>query len=156
MGEFFGGHGLAEEVALSFRTVQGLKKSELLSRFNALGNHALLKILAHIDYGTNDGRVVRITRDLMDKRFVNLQHVDGKMLKIAETGIAGAEVIHRKVNPHRFEFLKHSARGFGILHEDTFGEFEVEIARFQTGVSENGANPCDKSLGAEFGGGNVD
>src|ERR1019366_8059463 len=156
MGEFCGGHGVAEEVALSFRTVLGLKESELLLRFNALGNHALLQVLAHINYGTNDGRVVRIARDLLDEGFVNLQDVDGKLPEIAEARIAGAEVIHGKVDPHRLEFLKYSNRRFGILHKDTFGELKVEIACFETCFSEGGANPREKSFGAEFSGRNID
>ena len=46
------------------------------------------------DNGADDGRLVGIGGDLVDKGFVNLEDVDGKLLEIAEAGIAGAKVIH--------------------------------------------------------------
>ena len=92
----------------------------------------------------------------MDKGLVNFQDINGKLLEIAEAGIAGAEVIHRKVYSHRLERMKYGGRGFGMLHKYAFGELEVEIARFQAGFSESGANLREKSLGAEFGSRNID
>src|ERR1700730_14259227 len=130
MGKLCGGQRLAEEIALSSRTVLGLKECELFLGFDALGNHALLEVLAHINYGAHDWRVIGIASDPLDEGLVNFQVINRKLLKIAEAGIASAEVIHHKVNPHPFELLKYSGRGFGILHKDAFGEFEVEIARF--------------------------
>ncbi len=54
MGKLGGVQGPAEEVALSFCTVLGLEECELFLRFDALGNHPLLEVLAHINYGTHD------------------------------------------------------------------------------------------------------
>src|ERR1700689_5452549 len=151
MSKLRGGNGSAEKVALSFRTMPGLQEFELFLGFNALGNHAPLEILAHINDGAYDWRVIGIAGDPMYERLVNFQDIHRKLLKITEAGIASPEVIHCKVKPHRFEVSKHSARGFGILHENAFGEFEVEIASIQAGIAQNRANPCDKCLGAEFG-----
>jgi hypothetical protein len=156
LGELCGGQRPAEEAALSFRTVPGPKEGELFRRFDALGNHPLLEVLAHINYGGDNGRIIRVARNLLDKGLVNLQDIDGKLLEISEAGIAGAEVIHRKVYAQPFEILQYGRRGFGIVHKDAFGELEVETARFQAGVSESGANPCEKIIGAEFGGRNID
>jgi hypothetical protein len=66
---------------LTFRTVPCLQKDELFPRFDALSDHALLKICAHINYGPNDGRVIRIARDLANKGLINLQHVNRKLLQ---------------------------------------------------------------------------
>src|ERR1700676_1290294 len=115
MGKLRGGQGPAEEVALSFCTVLGLKECELFVSFDALGNHALLEILAHINYGAHDWRVIGIASDAVDEGLVDFQDINGKLLKIAKAGIARAEVIHRKVYPHRFELLKYSGCGFGIF-----------------------------------------
>src|ERR1022692_2701163 len=156
MGKFRGAHGLAEQVALSFLTVLGLKECELFLRFDALGNHALLEVLAHIEYGAHDWRVIGIARDPVDEGLVNFQDINGKLLKIAEAGIASAEVIHRKLYPHGLDFLKYGDRRLGILHKNAFGELKVEIACFKTCFSEGGANPCHKSLRAEFDGRNID
>jgi hypothetical protein len=86
---------VTEEVALSLRTVLALKEAELFSRFDALGNHALLEVPAHADGGDDNRSVIWIGGHLADKRLVNLQNIDGKLSEIAEAGIAGAEVIQR-------------------------------------------------------------
>jgi hypothetical protein len=156
MGKLCGGQGLAEEVALSFRTVVGPKECELFLRFDTLGNHALLEVFAHINYGAHDGRVIGIGSDPMDKGLVNFQDINGKLLKIAEAGIAGAEVIHNKVYSHHFELSKYGSRGFGMLHKDAFGELEFEISRFQASFREYRPETFDKTLIAELDGGNVD
>src|ERR1700732_5370443 len=100
-----GGQRPAEEIALSFRTVVSLKECALLLRFDALGNHALLEVLAHVNYGAHNGRAIGIGSDPLDKGLVNFQDINGKLLKIAEARIAGAEVIHRKVYTHLFQLL---------------------------------------------------
>ena len=107
MGELCGGHGPAEEVALAFGAVVGPKEFELFLCFDAFGNHTLLEVLAHINYGAHDWSVIWITSDSVDEGLVDLQDINGKLLKIAEAGIAGAEVIYREMNPHYLELLKH-------------------------------------------------
>src|SRR5437016_2358151 len=156
MGKLFGDQGPAEEVALSFCAKLGLKVCPLFLCFDALGNHEVLEALSHVNYSAHDGRVIGIGSNLVDKGLVNFQDINGKLPKIAEAGIAGAEVIHRKVNPHRFELLKYGGRGFGILHKDTFGDLEFEIARFQASFQEYRPDTFDKTLVAELDGGNVD
>ena len=103
LGEQSGGQRRTEEVALSLRAVPRLKKCELFRSFDAFGNDALLEVDAHGDGGANDGRFVGVSGDFVHKGFVNLQDVDGKLLEIAEAGIAGAEVIESNVNSDRLE-----------------------------------------------------
>src|SRR6266851_1944858 len=150
MGKLCGGQGLAEEVALSFRTVVGPKECELFLRFDTLGNHALLEVFAHINYGAHDGRVIGIGSDPMDKGLVNFQDINGKLLKIAEAGIAGAEVIHGKVDSHLFELLKYSGRGLTILQKDAFSELKFEISCLQTSLLEYCPHAVDKTWIAEL------
>jgi hypothetical protein len=99
MGKLCGGQGPAEEEALSFCATLGLKVGPLFLRFNALGNHEVLEALSHVNYSAHDGRDIGIGSDLVDKGLVNFQDINGKLPKVAETGIAGAEVIHREVYP---------------------------------------------------------
>ena len=56
------------------------------------GNHALLEVLPHINYGAHDRRVIGIAGDVVDEGLVNFQDINGKQLKLAEAGIAGGEV----------------------------------------------------------------
>src|SRR5437016_12754742 len=98
MRKLCGCQGPAEKVALSFRTELGLKVGPLFSRFDALGNHEVLEALSHVNYGAHDGGVIGIGSDLVDKGLVDFQHVYRKLPKIAESGIAGAEVIYGKLS----------------------------------------------------------
>jgi len=66
-----GGQRPAEEIALSFRTAMRLKECELPLRFSTLGNHALLEVLPHINYGAHDRRVIGIADDVVDEGLVN-------------------------------------------------------------------------------------
>src|ERR1700683_571002 len=156
MGNLCGGNGLAEEVALSFHTVPGLEECELLLCFDALGNHALFKVLAHINYGADDWRVVGIGGNPVDKGLVNFQNINGKLLKITKAGIAGAEVIHYKAHPHRLELSKYGSRGFRVLHQNAFGELEIEMARIQASFPQGRPDTFDKTSIAEFESRNID
>src|ERR1700676_531278 len=156
MGELDGGHRPAEEVALALPTVQGLQVDPLFRRFDTLGHYDVVEALAHVNDGAHDFRVVGIGGDLADKGLVDFQDIDGKLAKIAEAGIAGAEVIHGEAYAHGFELLQYGGGGFGILHKHAFGELEFEIARFQVGVREYRADTFDKTFVAELDGGNVD
>jgi hypothetical protein len=113
MGKLCGGQGPAEEVALPFSAVLDLKECQLFLRFDALGNHALLEVFAHINYGAHDWRVIGICSDPVDKGLVDFQDINGKLLKIAEARIAGAEAIYHKLYPHQLELMKYGSRGFG-------------------------------------------
>src|ERR1700675_1560059 len=105
MRKFGCGQRWAEEEALSFRAAVGPKVGPLLLRFYALGNHDMLETLAHINYGADHRGFVGVGTDLIHKRLINFQGIEGKPPEIAQAGIAGPEVIHGKVYPHGFEFL---------------------------------------------------
>ena len=92
----------------------------------------------------------------MDKGLVNFQDINRKLTKIAQAGIAGAEVIHCKLYPHHFELLKYGDHGFGILHKDALGELKFEISRFQVSFRKYAPDTFGKTLIAELDGRNVD
>src|ERR1700686_1590958 len=156
LSELGSGHGAAEEVTLTLGTAAGLKESELFLRFDALGDDALIEVLSHVDDGADDGRIVGVAGDLVNKGLVNLEGVDGKLAEIAEAGIAGAEVVHGKVYPHFFETLQHGGRGLDVVHKDAFGEFQIETAGFQASFRECCPDTFDKTLIAKLNGGNID
>src|SRR6202046_1255852 len=155
MRKLCGVHRPTEEVALPFRAALDLKECELLLRFDALGNHAQVQILAQVNNGTDDCGVVSIAGDALDEGPIYFQDINGKFLKIAQAGVAGPEVIHSQVYTHRSELPEYRDRNFGIGHKDALGDFEVQVALFQTRFSEGGVNCGDKSLGSKFGGGNI-
>src|ERR1035437_6362343 len=78
MGEIGSSQGRAEEIALSFRAMLGLKVCPLFSRFDALGYHQVPEALSHVNYGADDRRVIGIGSDLVDKGLVNFQDINGE------------------------------------------------------------------------------
>src|SRR5450631_1777427 len=122
MSKFGCGQGTTEEIALTFGTMASLKESEFRLRFDALGNDALLEVLAQINYGAHDGRVTGIGGNLADKGLINFQGINGKLTKITQAGIAGAKVIQGQVHAYVFESMKYGATGFDIRHEDALCE----------------------------------
>ena len=60
--------------------MQGQKAGILLGTFHALGNDALSQTLAHTYHGIDDTDVVGVAAHLVDKRFVDFQCVNRKLL----------------------------------------------------------------------------
>jgi hypothetical protein len=112
MSQFVCGQRSAEKIALSFGTMTVLEEGKLCLRFDTLGNDALLELPAHVDDCAHDGRIIRLGGDLIDKRPVNLQDINGEPAKITQTGIAGAEVIHGQVYAYGFEGRKYGGHTF--------------------------------------------
>jgi hypothetical protein len=124
--------------------------------FDALCNNQVFETLSHVNYGVDDGRIIGFSGDLRDKGSVNFQYINRKLPKVAEAGIPGAEIIHREVNAHRFEVLKHRGRKFSIIHKNPFGKLQFEISWFQTRLQKCGTDTFDKILAAELRRRNID
>src|ERR1700688_286412 len=92
----------------------------------------------------------------MDERLVDLECINRKLSKIAQAGIASAEIIDGKVYAHSLELQQHGGGGFNILHQDALGEFEFEISGRQASLREYRPDTFDKIFIAELNGGNVD
>src|ERR1700737_4330312 len=116
----------------------------------------MLEALSHVNDGAHDCGVIGIGSDLADKGLVDLEDINGKLSKIAQAGIAGAEVIYRKVYTHHFELLKNGRRGFSVLHKYAFGELEFKIPCFQASFREYSPDTLDKAFIAELYSGNID
>jgi hypothetical protein len=56
------------------------------------------------DRGDNGGRV-GVGRDVADERAIDLELADGKLPKIAEAGVAGAEIIDGQFQSHMLQIL---------------------------------------------------
>jgi hypothetical protein len=155
LGELCGVYWAAEEVALSFGALLGLKKCSLVLGFDALGDHQMFEALSHANDSSYNLRVIAACGDLLDERPIYLQYVNGKLTKIAQAGVAGAEVIHSKAYTHLFQIIKHANSGFSVIHENAFGKLEFKISGFESSFRKYVSNSRDKSLIAKLDGGNV-
>jgi hypothetical protein len=54
--------------------------------------------------------------------------IDRELLVIAQAGTADAEVIDCQLRPYGFECNERQGSGPGILHEDAFGQLQLEVA----------------------------
>src|SRR5260221_4959473 len=127
------GQGLAVVKALALIAPQRLQKLELLGRFDAFRHHFQFQAMSERDDRAHDGGILGSRHDLADESPVDLQLVDRKSPQIAHAGVAGAEGVDRYQYAHRTQFLENGDRLFRIAHHRAFGEFHLEIARFESG-----------------------
>jgi hypothetical protein len=90
-----------EEQSLTFVAVQGGEGSELMARFDALGDHGHPERMGHCRDGGDDLAVASAPADLLHETAVDLQDVRVQPLQISERGIAGPEVVQRDAYPQR-------------------------------------------------------
>lgn len=134
-GELLGGKGPAEIETLRFIAFLIFQKCECLERFDAFGYHAQIKLFAHADDRAHDGRLITVRGDTTDKGLVNLEGVETKILKIAQAGVTGAEVIHCHLDPRFPQCLQGRCSAIGMFHERTFCQLDLERTGPQAGLA---------------------
>src|SRR3569832_1873347 len=97
------------------------------------GNHREYETLTNGHDGTGDGLIVGIVRYVTHERFVDLELIDRQAFEVAQRGIAGAEVVDRDGDAQLLEAIEHAQRPAGLLHDQAFGDLELEVAGVQTG-----------------------
>ena len=101
--EVLGRQRTIEEKALPLLASLSPQECQLLLRFHALGNDPLLEVASHADHGADDGRVVRIGRQILHEGLVDFQGVDRETLQVTQARIAGTKIIDRQLHTHRLE-----------------------------------------------------
>ena len=135
-GELVGGDGLAEIEPLRLVTMFRLQKCQISSRLNTLGNDAQVKASANVDDCVHDGRPAGVGIDPTNERPVDFESIERELLKIAQAGVARAEVIDRHPNP---SFPQNMEDGRRALWSQT----QIERGRKYDGFAK------DKYYGAE-------
>jgi len=88
------------------------------------------------DHRLDDDDVLVTLRQIRHERPVDLDLVERKAAQIAQRGIAGAEIIERDPHAEALDPAQRGKRILGVLHEDAFGDLELEAVRRQTGPGE--------------------
>src|SRR5678815_1883424 len=109
---------MAEIVALALIAMLSQKKCALLRCFHALRDDAQLEAFAHVDYGADNGGIVRAAGNSAHERLVDLQGINRKLPQIAEAGIARAKVIDRELDAQVCESMQYGISKLGIPHKD--------------------------------------
>jgi hypothetical protein len=110
----FGGHWAAEIVALSLVAILNLQQCRFLLSFYTLSNNLQLKASTDIDDCPYDIEPVRSVGHLTDEGLVNFEGVEWKFMKVAQAGVARAEVVEGYCYSSRAEALKDRRRIVGI------------------------------------------
>lgn len=114
------------------------EKSELLFILDALGNHTLTQIPAHVDHGADDRPIASRHRiDRLDERLVDVEHVDRELVQVTQAGVPRAEVVHGNLHPHRLEFAQQGGARCDIVHQDAFSQLELYMGPIYTGDIED-------------------
>src|SRR4029077_5115102 len=81
-------------------------------------------------------RLAAVGADLTDKRLVDFEGVERKLSQIAQARITRPEIGDRPLHPSFPQGLQDGCRGFGMLHQQGLGQFELEKSRVETGFVE--------------------
>ena len=82
--------------------------------------------MRQVDDGERDGGIVRVADGVADEFAVDLEFVERESPQISQTGIAGAEVVHRQLHAERFQLVQCFDGFFGIAHQQRLGQFQFE------------------------------
>src|SRR6266403_5477038 len=88
----------ADKIALHHVAALLREETELLLGFHALRDDRHFETVAEADHRANDRRRLRIASEIDDESAVDFDVVERKRLKVAQRGIAAAEVIHRNAH----------------------------------------------------------
>ena len=121
------------------------RKCHFLQRFHALRDDPQLEAPGHADHRGHNGRIVAAA-DLTDEQLIDLEGIDWKLEQIAQAGVARAEVIDRHLYPSFPHGLEGGRRELGTLHQDAFGQLELERSWIEAGLGEYGEQIFQKAL----------
>src|SRR5437660_8203193 len=88
---------------------------------------------SHADHGADEADIVRT---IAHEGVIDLQPADRKALQTSQACVTGTEVIERELYAHAFEGLQLRCHGPRVLHQDGFGQLELQITRRQASRGE--------------------
>src|SRR5258705_5457601 len=84
---------------------------------------------------------MRVIRDPVYERAIDLQHIDGQTGEVAERRVAGTEIIDCDMQALLAQPGKLAYAGFDVLHQEAFGDIELKclekVARLKYGISDD-------------------
>ena len=116
--------GTGEVVALAVFAVEAADAFPLLGGFDALGRHVHPEIV-----GEGSDRADNFTAAIMNilnKGSVDFDRVDGKLVKVAERGIAGSEIVDDEFEVEALEPLKKINQRRAGFHQDALGDLKIQ------------------------------
>ena len=94
--------------------------------------------------------VSSLRRHVGDEAAVDLDGVEGKALEVGERRKAGAEIVERKAGTRLLQLREGAGGGVRVLHDDAFGQFELERKARGFFVAQDGRDVVEKFLAEEL------
>ena len=85
--------------------------AQLLLLFRPLGDDPHIEVSRKIGDGADDGAGFIFVRQTYNEAAVDLDLAEGKTHQVAERGVAGAEIIHRKLHAEFMQAIQRSEIG---------------------------------------------
>src|SRR5215213_3666956 len=123
------GGGAREVVALPVLALEVAQDFQLILRLDALGDNVHPQNLREQDDGADDLYVLGVLRHARDERAVYLQGVNRELVKVAQGGVARAEVVYGELDADVAELAQHGRGRVYVVHDGALGDFELEAAR---------------------------
>jgi hypothetical protein len=150
-----GWHGTTVEPALADIAAQPEKHVGDGLVFDSFGNGSEAETVAQADDGgCNLSALARVGHGA-NKAGVDFELVEGEELKVAETGVAGAEVVQRQAGAILLQLGGDAGGVFGIADESAFGDFENKTVERKVCVQGGRADVFWKREVSELGEGDV-
>ena len=141
---------MAEVITLAFGTAFRLKIGELLGSFDAFCHDAQLEATAHRDNGADQYALSGSTLDILHKRLVYFQGIDGKAAQVAQAGVTGTKIVNGNLDAEVFQRQQYPGGALCILHQPALGKLKLEQARVQAGITQGSTHVCQKIAAVKF------
>ena len=97
-----------------------------------------------LDRGANDRRGILIGHHAPNEGLVDLDAVHGHALQIRQTRVSRAKVVDQKLHSETLQFAQRLDDAFRIIHQGTFGDFELHPIRMNAPGGEQAAYPIEE------------
>ena len=102
--------------------------------------------MAQIDHGTGDGHIAFVIGQLVYKRSVNLQSLNGKALEVGQTGIAGTKVVNGQADAQVGQLAQAQENLITVTDQNTFGQLQLNQFGGQMGTGQDASHLLDKAF----------
>ena len=87
-----------------------------------------------VDQRSHDLVTLLTPRHRTDEYAVDFQRIERETVQVAKTGVAGAEVVDRKLGAGILQLVQHLVGHFRIVHQQAFGNFKLDTLSTRPGL----------------------
>ena len=123
-----GFHRLAEQEALAISAAELLEPIAHFFVLHPFCHHGKVQAVGQVKDRPHNGIWLISPRHRLHEALVDLHHIKGEALQIAEGRVARAEIIQRQLHAEALDLLQHTRRHVRIVHHQRLGDFQPQAA----------------------------